>query len=163
MLAHLEAVDAGLDGLHGLSSTVSLASATAVDPVSLCLLSLQALLIDRRADPTEDFMLCKNEDRNPEHCLAEGRKVTRCAQAVISKLRENCLQEFDNHWKCLENNNQVSGAESRRHVLLGFCDSGYVARTNYEGLECHSALRGHVLSSTRDAQWHSFPCTMFVS
>lgn len=53
-------------------------------------------------------MLCKNENRNPEHCLAEGRKVTRCAQAVISKLRENCLQEFDNHWKCLENNNQVS-------------------------------------------------------
>lgn len=53
-------------------------------------------------------MLCKNENRNPEHCLAEGRKVTRCAQAVITKLRENCLQEFDNHWKCLENNNQVS-------------------------------------------------------
>lgn len=55
-------------------------------------------------------MLCKNENRNPEHCLAEGRKVTRCAQAVITKLRENCLQEFDNHWKCLENNNQVSRA-----------------------------------------------------
>lgn len=53
-------------------------------------------------------MLCKNENRDPEHCLAEGRKVTRCAQAVITKLRENCLQEFDNHWKCLENNNQVS-------------------------------------------------------
>ncbi|EKD03724.1 hypothetical protein A1Q2_01950 [Trichosporon asahii var. asahii CBS 8904] len=58
------------------------------------------------ANPTEDFMLCKNENRDPEHCLAEGRKVTRCAQAVITKLRENCLQEFDNHWKCLENNNQ---------------------------------------------------------
>jgi NADH dehydrogenase (ubiquinone) 1 alpha subcomplex subunit 8 len=28
----------------------------------------------------EDFMLCKNEDRNPEHCLKEGRRVTRCAQ-----------------------------------------------------------------------------------
>lgn len=28
----------------------------------------------------DDFMLCKNEDRNPEHCLKEGRRVTRCAQ-----------------------------------------------------------------------------------
>jgi NADH dehydrogenase (ubiquinone) 1 alpha subcomplex subunit 8 len=27
----------------------------------------------------EDFMLCKAEDRNPEHCLKEGRRVTRCA------------------------------------------------------------------------------------
>jgi NADH dehydrogenase (ubiquinone) 1 alpha subcomplex subunit 8 len=27
----------------------------------------------------EDFMLCKNENREPAHCLKEGRKVTRCA------------------------------------------------------------------------------------
>lgn len=28
----------------------------------------------------EDFMLCKQESADPAHCLAEGRKVTRCAQ-----------------------------------------------------------------------------------
>jgi NADH dehydrogenase (ubiquinone) 1 alpha subcomplex subunit 8 len=27
----------------------------------------------------EDFMLCKDENRSPEHCLKEGRRVTRCA------------------------------------------------------------------------------------
>lgn len=27
----------------------------------------------------EDFMLCKQENRDPAHCLKEGRKVTRCA------------------------------------------------------------------------------------
>lgn len=52
-------------------------------------------------------MLCKNEDRDPAHCLKEGRKVTRCAQEIIGKIRESCLAEFDAHWKCLENNNQV--------------------------------------------------------
>lgn len=31
---------------------------------------------------TEDFMLCKQENRDPAHCLAEGRKVTRCAQEL---------------------------------------------------------------------------------
>lgn len=25
----------------------------------------------------------------------------------ISKLRDNCLKEFDAHWDCLEKNNQV--------------------------------------------------------
>ncbi|KIO31056.1 hypothetical protein M407DRAFT_241962 [Tulasnella calospora MUT 4182] len=57
-------------------------------------------------DFNEDFMLCKAENRNPEHCLKEGRKVTRCATDIITKLRENCLAEFDKHWQCLENNNQ---------------------------------------------------------
>jgi hypothetical protein len=28
---------------------------------------------------TEDFILCKQEDRDPAHCLKEGRRVTRCA------------------------------------------------------------------------------------
>ncbi|KAK4048063.1 ndufa8, NADH-ubiquinone oxidoreductase complex I 19kd subunit [Microbotryomycetes sp. JL221] len=49
----------------------------------------------------EDFMLCKAEDRNPEHCLKEGRKVTR-----IMKLKTTCLEEFNAHWQCLERNNQ---------------------------------------------------------
>ncbi|KAF9644505.1 Ndufa8, NADH-ubiquinone oxidoreductase complex I 19kd subunit [Thelephora ganbajun] len=54
----------------------------------------------------EDFMLCKAENRDPAHCLTEGRKVTRCAQDLITKMRENCLKQFDEHWKCLEGNNQ---------------------------------------------------------
>ncbi|CAA7259366.1 unnamed protein product [Cyclocybe aegerita] len=53
----------------------------------------------------EDFMLCKNESRNPEHCLKEGRKVTRCAVDLITKMRENCAQQFDAHWECLEKRN----------------------------------------------------------
>ncbi|KAG2215955.1 hypothetical protein INT45_004089 [Circinella minor] len=54
----------------------------------------------------EDFMLCKAENNDPEHCLKEGRKVTRCAIDLITKLRENCGKEFDAHWQCLENHNQ---------------------------------------------------------
>ncbi|KAL0085249.1 NDUFA8, NADH-ubiquinone oxidoreductase complex I 19kd subunit [Phycomyces blakesleeanus] len=54
----------------------------------------------------DDFMLCKNENNDPAHCLKEGRKVTRCAIDLITKLRENCGKEFDAHWQCLENHNQ---------------------------------------------------------
>jgi NADH dehydrogenase (ubiquinone) 1 alpha subcomplex subunit 8 len=83
---------------------------------------------------SEDFMLCKAENRDPAHCLKEGRRVTRCATDLyalpvsffdkphewvllspllyvcfcsISKMRENCLQQFEAHWNCLEINNQV--------------------------------------------------------
>lgn len=73
----------------------------------------------------EDFMLCKAEDRDPAHCLKEGRRVTRCATDLyvlacslllfpdvhmlhrITKMRENCLSQFSEHWNCLERNNQV--------------------------------------------------------
>ncbi|TFK55419.1 NADH dehydrogenase, alpha subcomplex, subunit 8 [Heliocybe sulcata] len=54
----------------------------------------------------EDFMLCKEENKDPEHCLKEGRRVTRCAADLINKLRENCTKEFEEHWSCLEYNNQ---------------------------------------------------------
>ncbi|ETW84164.1 hypothetical protein HETIRDRAFT_472627 [Heterobasidion irregulare TC 32-1] len=57
-------------------------------------------------DYNEDFMLCKAENRDPGHCLKEGRKVTRCATDLINKMRDNCLQQFDEHWNCLELNNQ---------------------------------------------------------
>ncbi|KAJ3719298.1 Ndufa8, NADH-ubiquinone oxidoreductase complex I 19kd subunit [Lentinula raphanica] len=54
----------------------------------------------------EDFMLCKAENRDPAHCLKEGRRVTRCATDLINKMRENCLSQFQEHWNCLERNNQ---------------------------------------------------------
>ncbi|MBW0542806.1 hypothetical protein O181_082521 [Austropuccinia psidii MF-1] len=54
---------------------------------------------------SEDFMLCKAEDANPEHCLKEGRRLTRCAQDAISKIKATCLEEFTAHWKCLDFNN----------------------------------------------------------
>lgn len=31
-------------------------------------------------------MLCKAENRDPEHCLKEGRKVTRCAAELCVDL-----------------------------------------------------------------------------
>ncbi|CAG8627335.1 1698_t:CDS:2 [Paraglomus brasilianum] len=56
-------------------------------------------------DYNEDFMLCKNENNDPAHCLKEGRKVTRCAIDLLKKLRENCDKQFEAHWQCLDKNN----------------------------------------------------------
>ncbi|CEH12435.1 NADH:ubiquinone oxidoreductase, NDUFA8/PGIV/19 kDa subunit [Ceraceosorus bombacis] len=53
----------------------------------------------------EDFILCKNEDRDPKHCLKEGRRVTRCTQDLLAKMGQACGKEWDAHWQCLENEN----------------------------------------------------------
>ncbi|ORZ32067.1 hypothetical protein BCR44DRAFT_1502300 [Catenaria anguillulae PL171] len=53
----------------------------------------------------DDFMLCKQENADPRHCLAEGRKVTRCALDLLAKLKANCGQEYKAHWSCLDNSN----------------------------------------------------------
>ena len=43
---------------------------------------------------TEDFMLCKNENRDPGHCLKEGRRVTRCTQDLWVESWFPLLQEL---------------------------------------------------------------------
>lgn len=42
-------------------------------------------------DYNDDFMLCKTENNDPEHCLKEGRKVTRCAIDLYGSLRSDCI------------------------------------------------------------------------
>ena len=94
---------------------------------------------NKNKNKIEDFMLCKNESRDPAHCLKEGRRVTRCTTDLwvnfrwtflgacsyicitsnrLTKMRENCLQQFDAHWECLEKRNQVCISNCRLKVLL---------------------------------------------
>ncbi|KAJ9076476.1 ndufa8, NADH-ubiquinone oxidoreductase complex I 19kd subunit [Entomophthora muscae] len=56
-------------------------------------------------DYYDDFMLCKNENNDPAHCLKEGRKVTRCSIDLLKKLEEHCSEDFNKHWNCLDFNN----------------------------------------------------------
>ncbi|EJU06551.1 hypothetical protein DACRYDRAFT_19658 [Dacryopinax primogenitus] len=76
---------------------------------------------DRCKEFNEDFMLCKNESRAPEHCLQEGRKVTRCAQEVLTNLRAACAAEFETHWQCLEQNNHYYYKCRREERPLNTC------------------------------------------
>jgi len=69
----------------------------------------------------EDFMLCKSENRDPAHCLKEGRKVTRCAADIIAKIRENCNAQWEAHWQCLEKNNQYYQACRKPENALNSC------------------------------------------
>lgn len=39
-------------------------------------------------------MLCKAEDRDPAHCLKEGRRVTRCATDLFVRCLGSVLQGY---------------------------------------------------------------------
>ena len=47
-------------------------------------------------------MLCKRELKDPRHCLAEGKEVTRCGFEFFGKVKKNCGEEFTKYWKCLD-------------------------------------------------------------
>lgn len=53
-----------------------------IGTTSAPLKSASFFLGEHCAKYNEDFMLCKNENRDPGHCLKEGRRVTRCAQEL---------------------------------------------------------------------------------
>ena len=122
-------------------------------------------------------MLCKAENRDPGHCLKEGRRVTRCAQDLyvwlgypcykplneavrITKMRENCLKQFDEHWNCLEANNQVilmplhslDGSQNIRRNTIGV-----ESQNEHLTSAClrNSYVSAHTLSHATDVR----PCT----
>ncbi len=53
------------------------------------------------------FMECKQQEKDPRKCLAQGRAVTKCAFDFFKKVKETCNESFTAHWTCLDHNNQM--------------------------------------------------------
>ncbi|KAK1242704.1 hypothetical protein MKX08_005516 [Trichoderma sp. CBMAI-0020] len=72
------------------------------------LLSASFFIGARCRDYNDDYMQCKTENpgKGELNCLTEGRRVTRCAQSVLTDINTHCLAEFRKHWECLDNRNQ---------------------------------------------------------
>ncbi|XP_014680658.1 PREDICTED: NADH dehydrogenase [ubiquinone] 1 alpha subcomplex subunit 8-like [Priapulus caudatus] len=52
---------------------------------------------------SREFMLCDNELRDPRKCLKEGAALTACGMDFLRKLKKSCNDEFETHWRCIEN------------------------------------------------------------
>ncbi|PKY08797.1 NADH dehydrogenase, alpha subcomplex, subunit 8 [Aspergillus campestris IBT 28561] len=78
---------------------------------------------DRCKAFNDDYMKCKVESngRGELECLKEGRKVTRCAASVIKDINTHCLQQFNAHWECLENNNHRLWECRKAEMNLNSC------------------------------------------
>ncbi|KAL4964508.1 coiled-coil-helix-coiled-coil-helix domain-containing protein [Aspergillus stella-maris] len=80
---------------------------TEIGATSAPLTSAAYFIGDRCKAFNDDYMKCKDDSkgRGEIECLKEGRKVTRCAASVLKDINTHCLQVFNAHWECLENNN----------------------------------------------------------
>ena len=47
-------------------------------------------------------MLCRNEEKDPRKCLAEGRAVTACSLEFFRKVKKSCASEFTQYANCLD-------------------------------------------------------------
>jgi NADH dehydrogenase (ubiquinone) 1 alpha subcomplex subunit 8 len=50
----------------------------------------------------QEFMLCRNELKDPRACLAEGRAVTSCALNFFRQVKNTCAGEFTQYMNCLD-------------------------------------------------------------
>ncbi|XP_018356240.1 PREDICTED: NADH dehydrogenase [ubiquinone] 1 alpha subcomplex subunit 8 [Trachymyrmex septentrionalis] len=49
-----------------------------------------------------EFLLCRQEERDPRRCLNEGKAVTSCALDILKKMKKHCLEDFNAYMYCLE-------------------------------------------------------------
>ncbi|KAH8926884.1 NADH dehydrogenase alpha subcomplex subunit 8 [Atractiella rhizophila] len=92
-----------------------------VGTTSAPLKSLAFFIGQHCAPYNEDFMLCKAESTDPAHCLKEGRRVTRCTQDLISKMKASCKEVLEAHYECLERSNHTYYMCRPQEKLLNEC------------------------------------------
>ncbi|KAI9012374.1 hypothetical protein DFJ74DRAFT_683561 [Hyaloraphidium curvatum] len=69
----------------------------------------------------EDFMLCKRESPDPRHCLKEGRRVTRCAQDVIRKIKASCDEEWKAYYEAFDWQNHMYQSVRKEERAFNDC------------------------------------------
>lgn len=47
-------------------------------------------------------MLCRQEEKDPRKCLAEGKAVTACSLNFFRLVKKNCAEEFTDYANCLD-------------------------------------------------------------
>lgn len=49
-----------------------------------------------------EFILCRQENRDPRACIQEGKDVTRCSNNFFRQIKQNCATQFTQYAMCLD-------------------------------------------------------------
>ncbi|XP_022103379.1 NADH dehydrogenase [ubiquinone] 1 alpha subcomplex subunit 8-like [Acanthaster planci] len=72
-------------------------------PLTSSALRAGAHHLARQCDkPNKEFMLCKEEEKDPRKCLEEGRLVTECTFNFFRQIQASCNESFTDYWTCLD-------------------------------------------------------------
>ncbi|KAG6556420.1 hypothetical protein Mapa_002363 [Marchantia paleacea] len=69
---------------------------------SAVLMSTSKHITSRCGQENRAFLNCKRDDPNPEKCLAQGQKVTKCVVSLLRDLHETCPKAMDAFTKCMD-------------------------------------------------------------
>jgi len=69
---------------------------------------------------SNEFMLCKFEEKDPRKCIREGKLVTACAMKFFQAVKRSCANEFTSLAMCLDKNSQDMSFENCRNTQTMF-------------------------------------------
>ncbi|XP_049704605.1 NADH dehydrogenase [ubiquinone] 1 alpha subcomplex subunit 8 [Helicoverpa armigera] len=81
--------------------------------VSTAVLMSASVYIGKQCEGVNnEFMLCRQEQNDPRPCLEVGKQVTACGKEVLRRIKNDCLEEFNQYANCID---KSSGDYSLRH------------------------------------------------
>lgn len=54
-----------------------------------------------------EFILCRNEEKDARRCINEGKAVTACALDFFKQLKKHCREDFEKHVQCLDKSSSI--------------------------------------------------------
>ncbi|XP_054016473.1 NADH dehydrogenase [ubiquinone] 1 alpha subcomplex subunit 8 [Hylaeus anthracinus] len=71
--------------------------------VSWPILQAASVYVGKKCEwDNNEFILCKQELKDPRKCIQEGKKVTACAMEVFQGIKKHCAEDFNRYVRCLE-------------------------------------------------------------
>lgn len=72
-------------------------------PLSAAALKAGAFHYGKSCEPeNNEFVLCRQELRDPRKCVSEGKAVTNCALSFFKKVKQSCFDEFQVYATCVD-------------------------------------------------------------
>ncbi|RWS09808.1 NADH dehydrogenase-like protein [Dinothrombium tinctorium] len=109
----------------------------------------------------KEYMLCREEERDPRKCLKEGREVTSCGLEFLYKVKEHCKNEAESFARCLEwNSGDMKAYYCRKEQALN--DQCLASKLGIERppLGYFTSIRIHNSTRPRPTPWiPKFPAT----
>ncbi|KAK4297798.1 hypothetical protein Pmani_029802 [Petrolisthes manimaculis] len=95
-----------------------------------------------------EFILCREEEKDPRKCLKEGKDVTSCALNFFRKVKKSCLEEFSQYAHCLDQSSKDLNYRYCRNTQAIF-DKCVLENLNLERPEFGYFSRAQVIQTDR--------------
>jgi len=59
-----------------------------------------------REKPSQEFVLCNRENKDPRACIDEGKTLTACGADFFRMVKKGCLEEFEQFATCVDRSSE---------------------------------------------------------